>query len=308
MTTPVRAAITAALCLAVACAAPTTPQDHEQPVPQSGADFDVASSSLDLAVAHANTMPVRIALTPLGNVYVSDPSVGSVFLYDANLTPLAELKGLGSPLGLAFDPAHEQLLLGDASISSLVRTGPLGEVAQIVDLGGLQKPTDVTVDGSGRVLAVDSASGWVRVYDPATERPRLIGQGLLRYPAAVAVSDELGEIFVGDQVTGTIEVFDTDGSHLRSLGGKAVLDTSWKGRFVRIQALDFDSEGLLHVLDCFLGRVQVIDPRTGTFQRSYGEPGRDRGQLAAPLDLVLLDDGRALIANTQRHRLEVLGD
>jgi hypothetical protein len=58
-----------------------------------------------LAVNHANNYPTRLALGPNGQLFVSDPKVKSVFIYDANLQLKGELKGLYSPLGVAVDSA-----------------------------------------------------------------------------------------------------------------------------------------------------------------------------------------------------------
>ena len=46
---------------------------------------------------------MRLALGPGGNLYVSDPKIGSVFIYDSGLSIVAELKGLDKTLGLAVD-------------------------------------------------------------------------------------------------------------------------------------------------------------------------------------------------------------
>ena len=47
--------------------------------------------------------PTRLAWGPDGRLYVSDPKIGSVFIYDPNLSVVGELKSLGRPLGIAVD-------------------------------------------------------------------------------------------------------------------------------------------------------------------------------------------------------------
>lgn len=57
----------------------------------------------DLSVNNSLVYPMRLALGPGGNLYVSDPKIGSVFIYDSGLSIVAELKGLDKTLGLAVD-------------------------------------------------------------------------------------------------------------------------------------------------------------------------------------------------------------
>jgi hypothetical protein len=55
-----------------------------------------------------------------GDIFVSDPQVGSVFIYDQYLVPKAEIKGLNTPLGVAVD-GQGRLLVAD-------KRGPVGRV------------------------------------------------------------------------------------------------------------------------------------------------------------------------------------
>ena len=57
--------------------------------------------ALDLSVVHNIKSPTRLARGPEGKIYVTDPGVGSVFICDASLAVIQELKYQEVPLGIA---------------------------------------------------------------------------------------------------------------------------------------------------------------------------------------------------------------
>ena len=75
--------------------------------------------------------------------------------------------------------------------------------------------------------------------------------------------------------------------------------------FTRIQSLDFDAGGRLHVLDIFTAAVTILDPQTGEFLGTYGSYGLDDGQLKSPVGL-LVNGNQALITDGSKNTIEVL--
>jgi DNA-binding beta-propeller fold protein YncE len=122
----------------------------------------------------------------------------------------------------------------------------------------------------------------------------------------------VGELYVGDQGTSMIQVFDLEGNFLRSFGGMVIEHGwftkwyEWEGYFVRIQSLAFDDLAQLHVLDCYLDKVQILDPDTGTYLSSYGENGTGPGQLDLPTDIAIDNLGRTVVSDGRNQKVEII--
>ena len=117
---------------------------------------------------------------------------------------------------------------------------------------------------------------------------------------------------MADQESSLIQVFDLDGNFLRSFGGMVIEHGwfskwyEWEGYFVRIQSLAFDDSGQLHVLDCYLDKVQILDPESGGYLSSYGENGTELGQLDLPTDIAIDDLGRTVVSDGRNQKVEII--
>jgi hypothetical protein len=67
-----------------------------------------------------------------------------------------------------------------------------------------------------------------------------------------------------------------------------------------------DALGRVHALDSYQNLVQVLDGETGSFVESYGMFGSGPGELSVPLGIVILGDGRVIVANSENGRLELM--
>ncbi|NOZ00932.1 MAG: hypothetical protein GXP54_03470 [Deltaproteobacteria bacterium] len=261
-----------------------------------------------MAVRHANRTPARIAQGKDGTIVASDPVAGSIFIYDSGLRLQGEIKGLDKPLGVAVDP-DGRIYVGCDGGDSVEVFGTDGEKLATIGLGRIQMPNDLALDAKGNLYVADSRANRVLVFSIGGKFVRGIGacgESDLSFPAALAVSGD--ELYVADQGNARIRVFDEEGVCLRTLGGPVgEFSDDWKGKFVRPQSLDIDENGLVHVLDAFMNRVQVLDAVTGAFIRSYGEPGKAPGRLSLPLDILITSDGRVLAADSGNHRVGVIG-
>ena len=275
-----------------------------------GDGVDDPSDDCDLAVRHNNRLPTRLAEGPQGELYVTDASVGSLFFYDADLALVGELEGLDSPLGVAVG-ADGRIYVGSDGRDALDIYSSRGEHLATAGEGDLLKPNDIALDETGRLYVADSQANTVRVYDAEGEWQQDIGEPgpaveQLSFPAAVAISRSSGpqQVFVADQGSAQVKVFSLDGSFVRAFGGRAE-NSDTQGRFVRLQSLGFDDEGLLHASDAYTNTVQILDPADGAFIGSYGGFGRAPGQLYLPLDVHPTSGGRVIVANARNHRLEL---
>jgi DNA-binding beta-propeller fold protein YncE len=237
-----------------------------------------ACDSDPLAIAGVNAYPTRLAWGPdAQRLYVTDARANSVFIYDSQLELVGELKNLGTPLGVAVDPA-DNIYVGNNQFDNV------------------------------EVYDPDSLRNLIWVFDPATGLViRSIGSGQLLFPSALTIAGN--ELFVADQTHHQVRVFDLDGNLLRSLGGEVgqgMLGYRWQGKFVRLQSLAVDAAGRLHALDSQMSVIQILDATSGAYIDSYGTRGTAQGELNLPLDIALSGYGELAVTNTQNHRVELL--
>lgn len=132
------------------------------------------------------------------------------------------------------------------------------------------------------VLAAAEAKSLTLTYDRDIGSPGF-GLGELFVPQGIGVRDETGNIFVsngrGLNPDGTfnpnlgnrVDVFNPQGNYLRSIGSGS--QEPGQG-FDEPADLKFDPKtGNLHVGDVYNGEIDVYDPDTGEFIRSYGSFG-----------------------------------
>ncbi len=287
-----------------------------------------------LAVINSNDYPTRLALGS-DHLYVTDTASGSVFIYDVNswlqnpnflpydpnLLPIAELKGFNKPLGIAVN--QEGLIyIGNDARDCVEVYEPNGTKIANIGKGLFKMPNDLAIDDEGKLYIADSKSNTVWVFDPNEGVADIggpgSGAGELDFPVAVTIryytdasGQKVSELFVADQGNYEVKVFDLQGNFLRSFGRALPFwGSNWKGRWGKMQSLAFDHLGRLHIADSFTNRVQIIDPNTGAYIDYYGqangEPGIEPGQLNTPLDIIIDEFGRVIVANYRNKRFEVI--
>jgi DNA-binding beta-propeller fold protein YncE len=260
------------------------------------------------AIHNTNRYPTRLAWSAdAQQLFVSDPRVGSVFVYDSTATLIGELKVQGKPLGVAVD-AQGNIYVGNDKLDQVEVYSPAGLQIATLGAGTLQMPNDVAFDQNGQLYVVDSQRNRIEVFEPTTGQPmRTIGAGQLRFPSALAISGQ--EVFVADQANFRVRVFDLQGNLLRSFGSEVsqgFMTYNWKGRFVRIQGLAVDATGRLHALDSHMGLIQILNAANGAFIASYGTQGTAPGELDLPLGIDMNQYGETAVANTRNERVELL--
>lgn len=276
----------------------------------------------DLSVKNSNIYPMRLALGPSGYLYVSDPKIGSVFIYDSELSVIAELKGLDKPLGVAVDDLGN-IYVGNSGRRNVEVYDTSGVMTATIGKGLIKMPNDLVFDRDGKLYVADSKKDTIWVFGSNGGVIRSIGtpgdgEGQFKFPIAVEIAYyldeatglEIGELYVADHGHSLVKVFDLNGNFLRSFGGMVEKagwsGWDWQGKFVSVQSLAFDSLGQLHVLDCYLDKVQILDPDTGTYLGYYGENGTDPGQLNLPMDIVIDGAGQTIVAEARNKRVEII--
>jgi len=263
----------------------------------------------------------------VGGFYVTDPAVGSLFIYDASLVPQAEIKDLNIPLGVAVD-AQGRILVGNDGRNNIEVYDPsTGELLAVFGNGLLAMPNAITLDAAGNIYVTDSKKHNIKVFDAAYNLIKMIGRAgegedELYFPinTKVVVHSVDGvanvpELFVADNGNRRIQIFDLDGNWKRSItfDGTSGQGCNWAGvcdvyglpPFTRVQALDTDSQGRLHVVDSFAASVLIFNAATGEFLGSYGEEGSGPGFLKLPRDLVITSTGNPVVIAGDGGRIEI---
>ena len=259
--------------------------------------------------------PTRLALGPNGRVYVTNPRANAVFIYDANLGMIGEIRNLNRPLGIAV-AGDGRIYVGNNGRNNIEVYNPDGAKIATFAQGAVEMPTDMVLDRQGNLYVVDSLADTVRVYDPNGQWLRNIGSsgdgdGGLKFPAAVAFSYYGNEdrIYVADQGHAKIHVFDLQGNFQRAFGSKVsqgMFGWKWQGKFVRLQSIAVDSQGRVHAADCYMNKIQILNAQDGGYIDSYGSFGTSLGQLNLPLDIAITSSGQVVVTNIENKRVEII--
>jgi hypothetical protein len=296
--------------------------------------FSCTGPSQLLAVKNQPRTLTRIAHDELGsgNYYVSDTQLGSVFIYEPGLTLIGEIKNLSKPLGLAID-SQGYLLVGNNGRDNIEVYDPTnGDRLAIIGEGLVKMPNTINIDSNGNIYVTDSKAHRIWVFDPDYVHIRTIGEpgsgeGQLKFPSdadfvgtQVTVRKKtvlVEQLFVTDQGNRRIQVFDLDGTHVRSIYplltlSDICLDWGWgcptgenyRGSFNRLQAIEVDALGRLNVLDIFEAAVTIIDPETDLVVGSYGGWGAGASNLRSPLDVLVTGSGTAIVTDNGKDELK----
>ncbi len=124
------------------------------------------------------------------------------------------------------------------------------------------------------VLVAMSVTPLARAAAPPALTASVVGEtpsggGVMRFPQAVAVDPRTGQIFVGDQYGGAVQVYNSDGSFRYIIGAHAT--RLEPGRMGVIGGVAVDRSGHLYVLDAENNRVQIFATADGSYLGGFGD-------------------------------------
>ena len=117
------------------------------------------------------------------------------------------------------------------------------------------------------------------------------GGGMFHYPYGVAVNDR-DEIVVADQCNHRVQVFDSNGTFLRSFGHKG----ENSGEFKNPTGITIDKDRNILVSECYNHRVQILSWE-GRHLGSFGSKGNLDSLLLNPWGLSLGTTGNVIVAD-----------
>lgn len=167
----------------------------------------------------------------------------------------------------------------------------------------MRLPSDVAVDGQGRMYILDGTASLVRVYDRQGNSVATLGdKSLLKEPVGIDVSAG-GDVLVADSGNHRLVLFP---------GGKT------PPHFINIPSLPGDNklpdptdasfasqEGTFHLVDNDNHRIVTLD-RNGNIVWFKGIMGRNREEFRFPFMLDLDTDGNIYVVEVINTRIQVL--
>ena len=122
--------------------------------------------------------------------------------------------------------------------------------------------------------------------------------GMFCYPSGIAVNDK-DEIAVTEWYNHRIQIFRSDGTHLRSFGRGG----NQQGQFNQPMGITFYNNNII-VSDTHNHRIQIFDDQ-GHYLHQFGEKGRLNHQLDCPFGLSIDSDGNIIVADFDNKSIKI---
>lgn len=158
------------------------------------------------------------------------------------------------------------------------------------------KPYGVTVDSTGRIIAVDTSLKRLHIFDQKKHEYTYIddaGNFILSTPIAAAV-DADDNIYVTDSSAGTVFSYDRKGKFLRAITGLA-----------RPTGIALNRAGkILYVADTGAHVIKVFDLK-GNPLYTIGKRGDKDGEFNYPVDLFTDKNGDLFVNDSMNYRVQI---
>ena len=230
--------------------------------------------------------PYGIAIRP-GQIRVCDTGLGAIAMFDLTrkrgryFAPRGNGK-LVVPINLTLDVDGTQYI-ADTGRNQVLIFDNNDEFIEAIGQKDELKPTDVAVS-TNRLYVTDLKNSQVRVYDKlerkflfAIPRGPVNDTNRLYQPTNIALDDR-GNVIVSDTGGFRVQVYDTEGNYVRSIGKQGTAP----GYFARPKGVAVARDGTSYVVDASTQVVQMFDPE-GRLLMFFGQPGEsERGELTLP--------------------------
>jgi DNA-binding beta-propeller fold protein YncE len=235
--------------------------------------------------------PYGLAVDSKGLVYVADTKVGAVFIFNPESRDTEFIKHgvdarFGRIFGLVIDDS-DRLFVSDGQYNHVLVFNSEHKLQGQFGEGVMNDPAGLAIDEENRFLYVaNTGSDQVLVYDADTfkllrkigtagKKHTLTTNGDFSDPTNVAV-DKDGNLFVTDTMNDRVEVFDAEGTFIRTFGKNG----DGPGEFTRPKGIAIDCDGHVWVADAMMNRLQVFSPE-GDLRLIVGGFGWLPGQFQA---------------------------
>lgn len=253
--------------------------------------------------------PSGIAVDNAGSIYVADPEIRTIFVFDVQKSSLRFL-GMGTmagPIGLAIDNKRNVLFVSDSRLDKVFAfnkiTGDL--LLTIGGPGEFKNPSGLAYDEQREKLYVaDTQNHVIKVFDKDGRHMSTIGSrgnenGEFNFPSYLAL-DSAGRLFVVDSFNFRVQIFSPEGKYVKQFGQLG--DSS--GYFTRPQGIGIDSDGNIYVVDTAFNNFQIFNEE-GRLLLWIGNPGRKPGEFYLPAGLFIDNQDKIYVTDTFNRRVQV---
>lgn len=262
--------------------------------------------------------PARLAASPGGGVYVTDPPMKQVVQLDATGAVVGTFAVTQGPVGIA---VH-----ADGRVFISRQDGVIGVYSSVFALLGTVNPAPFALTGlndlamhpaDNELYAVDSTSHRVLVFAESSPGAWTLARswglegtslGEFTSPQAIVIDGGLDRVIVTDTDNFRVQVFDTTGILLFKFGYRVLFlpteDLAW---MARLEGAAVDNCGNIYLTDALMGTVRVFSSAGGELDPAHLPVvgfGTGAGQLRVPGDMTI--SGTTMyVANTNNSAVEV---
>ncbi|OEU80496.1 MAG: hypothetical protein BA872_09070 [Desulfobacterales bacterium C00003060] len=209
--------------------------------------------------------PTSIVKDSKGRFFVTEPTKGHVLLIDMAQKSMEPLDFSGIPRANPIYPGHmavdsaDRLYIVDKANQRIVVFGPNLQFEGEIPVKGGHGLEDVKVDAAGRIYALSTVDGSVRVYDRQGNLllrfgKRGTGKGEFDFPSSLAI-DRKGLIYVVDQHKNQVLVFDKEGRFLFAFSR-----LGWReGRLHSPSFVHISKSGQIFIVDRENARISIFE-------------------------------------------------
>lgn len=212
-------------------------------------------------------VPVGIAISGEGKIYVADAKTAKILVYDKKnghlISAFGKKEEFNRPTGIAISDKEKRLYVVDTKDHNIKVYSLEGE--KLFSFGKRGKgdgefnfPTNIAVDKrNGNIVIVDTQNFRIQIFDKDGNFIRKFGKvgdraGMFARPKGVGIDSD-GNIYVADSAFNNIQVFNDSGQLLIYFGGTGI-DI---GRFSLITGVYIDKNDRIYIVDGFNARVQI---------------------------------------------------
>ncbi len=252
--------------------------------------------------------PQQVVADDNGRIYVTDPGLQSIFVFDENLGEFSVWNersldiALPSPIGITF--AEDSLWVTDSELARIYRLSAQGEVIDSFGHEQLARPTGISFDRQRRHLYVsDTAQSNIKLFDVngkllQTWGSAGTGQGQFNRPTYLVYRDD--QLYVVDSLNARIQVLDRNGGFLRMLGHRGL----YVGEFSLPKGIALDSDGNIYVSESYYDHLLVYN-QNGDLLMSIGGSGAEAGEFLQPNGLWVDNRDRVFVSDMLNRRVAI---
>lgn len=210
---------------------------------------------------------------------------------------IADSRGVAPlyPAGAAV-AADGSLFVASSGSDDVVRISADGEL-QPLHIPGLDRPRDIAIDPSGRLLILDTTDNELVIATPIGGIVKTLRPGL---KSPFGVSSDTTGIYLADTYHGRVVKLHPD------TGGQLWEQRACLGSFSRPRDVVVGSDGGIYVADTDHNRIAVLDPGSGACRRSFGSGGGGNGQFRGPRSIASDGSGGLYVAESFGRRVQHL--